>query len=133
MEGVEIQMRCVYRGVISLIVLFFCFSSVGLAETASLQAQGSGATGLSERASRGKEIFQDYCFLCHDRATERVKPLGPSLNGLFKRERLIVGKPVNEANVTEVIKTGPTPGMPAFRYALTEQQIGDLVEFLKTK
>jgi mono/diheme cytochrome c family protein len=104
-----------------------------LAEAASLQAQGSGAAGLSERALRGKEIFQDYCFLCHDRTSERVKPLGPSLNGLFKRERLIVGKPVNEANVTEVIKTGPTPSMPAFRYALTDQQIGDLVEFLKTK
>ena len=88
---------------------------------------------MSEKALRGKELFQDYCFLCHDRASERVKPLGPSLNGLFKRQTLIVGKPVNEANVTEVIKTGPTPGMPSFRYALTDQQIGDVVEFLKTK
>jgi mono/diheme cytochrome c family protein len=82
---------------------------------------------------RGKELFQDYCYLCHDRASERVKALGPSLNGLFKRETLIVGKPVNAANVTEVIKTGPTPGMPSFRYALTDEQIGDVVEFLKTK
>jgi mono/diheme cytochrome c family protein len=102
---------------------------------ASLQAQtqGTSTASLSESALRGKEIFQDYCFLCHDRASERVKPLGPSLNGLFKRQTLIVGKPANEANVTEVIRTGPTPGMPSFRYALTEQQIGDVVEFLKTK
>lgn len=97
------------------------------------QTQGNAATNLSERVLRGKELFQDYCFLCHDRASERVKPLGPSLNGLFKRQTLIVGKPVNEATVTEVIKTGPTPGMPSFRYALTDQQIGDVVEFLKTK
>ena len=97
------------------------------------QAQGSAAANLSEGALRGKEIFQDYCFLCHDRASERVKPLGPSLNGLFKRQTLMVGKPVNEANVAEVIKTGPTPGMPAFRYALSDQEISDLVEFLKTK
>jgi mono/diheme cytochrome c family protein len=101
----------------------------------SLQAQapGGAAANLSERALRGKELFQDYCFLCHDRASERVKPLGPSLNGLLRRQSLIVGKPVNEANVAEVIKTGPTPGMPSFRYALTDQQIGDVVEFLKTK
>jgi mono/diheme cytochrome c family protein len=101
----------------------------------SLQAQvpESPTVNLSASALRGKELFQDYCFLCHDRPSERVKPLGPSLNGLFKRQTLLVGKPVNEANVTEVIRTGPTPGMPSFRYALTEQQIGDIVEFLKTK
>ena len=103
------------------------------------QAQGNSATNLSdraeraERALRGKELFQDYCYLCHDRASERVKPLGPSLNGLFKRQTLLIGKPVNEANVAEVIRTGPTPGMPSFRYALSDQQIGDVVEFLKTK
>ena len=102
---------------------------------ASLQAQsqGSSTPSMSERMGRAKEIFQDYCFLCHDRASERVKPLGPSLNGLFKRQTLIVGKPVNEANVAEVIKTGPTPGMPAFRYVLSDQEISNLVEFLKTK
>ena len=97
------------------------------------QSQGNSPPNVSERMGRAKEIFQDYCFLCHDRASERVKPLGPSLNGLFKRQTLIVGKPVNEANVAEVIKTGPTPGMPAFRYALSDQEISDLVEFLKTK
>ena len=99
----------------------------------SLTAQAQSRASLSERAEKGKEIFQDYCYLCHDRASERVKALGPSLNGLFKRQTLIVGKPVNEANVAEVIRTGPTPGMPAFRHALSDQEIGDVIEFLKTK
>jgi mono/diheme cytochrome c family protein len=98
-----------------------------------VQAQSGDTARLSARILRGREIFQDYCFLCHDRASERVKPLGPSLNGLFKKQTLIIGKPMNEANVTEVIKTGPTPGMPSFRYALSDEQIGDVVEFLKTK
>jgi len=100
---------------------------------AQAQSQGSSSPSVSERMGRAKEIFQDYCFLCHDRASERVKPIGPSLNGLFKRQTLIVGKPVNEANVAEVIRTGPTPGMPGFRYVLSDQEITDLVEFLKTK
>ena len=116
------------RGSCRVVVLAFL-----LGVSLNAQTQGNAGANLSEKALRGKELFQDYCFLCHDRASERVKPLGPSLNGLFKRQTLIVGKPVNEANVTEVIKTGPTPGMPSFRYALTDQQIGDVVEFLKTK
>lgn len=106
---------------------------LALPVVAQAQTPGSAPASMSERMERAKEIFQDHCFLCHDRASERVKPLGPSLNGLFKKQTLIVGKPVNEANVAEVIKTGPTPGMPAFRHMLSDQQISDLVEFLKTK
>lgn len=113
--------------------LFAVVFLLGPSFVVQAQTQGSATANLTERARRGKEIFQDHCFLCHDRASERVKPLGPSLNGLFKRQTLIVGKPVNEANVTEVIKTGPTPGMPAFRYTLSDQEIGDVIEFLKTK
>ena len=116
------------RGSCRVVVLAFL-----LGVSLNAQTQGNAGANLSEKALRGKELFQDYCFLCHDRASERVKPLGPSLNGLFKRQTLIVGKPVNEANVAEVIRTGPTPGMPSFRYALTDQQIGDVIEFLKTK
>ena len=92
-----------------------------------------GDASLSEKARKGKEIFNDRCHICHDVDSERVKPLGPTLNGLYKREKLAVGKPVTDANVKEVIKMGPTPGMPAFRYTLSDPEIDDLIEFLKTK
>lgn len=46
---------------------------------------------------------------------------------------IIKGKPANDANVTEMIRFGPTPGMPAFRYTLTEDEISDVVEFLKVE
>ena len=42
------------------------------------------------------------------------------------------GQKVN-SGVKEVIKMGPTPGMPAFRYVLTDQEIDDLVEYVKVK
>ena len=106
---------------------------LGTSMWAQASAKANSSSSMEKRTARAKEIFQDYCFLCHDRASERVKPLGPSLDGLFKRKTLVVGKPVNEANIAEVIKTGPTSGMPAFRYALSDEEIGDLVEFLKTK
>ncbi|OFW27053.1 MAG: hypothetical protein A3J28_14525 [Acidobacteria bacterium RIFCSPLOWO2_12_FULL_60_22] len=96
------------------------------------QSQKEGAP-LSEKAQKGKAIFNDRCFVCHDVDSVRVKPLGPTLNGLFKRDKLVVGKPVTEENVKEVIKTGPTPGMPAFRYTLSDQEIDDLVAYLKVK
>ena len=78
---------------------------------------------LSEKAERGKRIFQDACFLCHAVDSERVKPVGPSLDGLFKQTTLVTGKPVNAENVKEAIKMGPTPGMPGFRYTFSQHEI----------
>ena len=102
---------------------------------ASLAAQTpANAPSLSEKAQRGKDIFTDRCFVCHDVDSKRVPRIGPPpLEGLFKKSTLINGKPVNDANVTEMIKLGPTPNMPAFRYTLTDAEISDVVEFLKTK
>ena len=99
------------------------------------QASQNGAA-LSGRAKNGKLIFNDYCYRCHQVDSARAKPLGPmgpELAGIFKKDKLIVGKPVTEANVKEVIKTGPTPGMPGFRYTLSDQQIDDVIEYLKVK
>ena len=98
------------------------------------QTPASAPSALSAKAQNGKAIYTDRCFICHDVDSNRVRRLGPPpLDGLFKKRTLINGKPVNEANVTEMITVGPTPGMPGFRYTLSDQEIGDLVEFLKTK
>jgi len=107
---------------------------VGLLFISPVLAQVPGGTSLSERAERGRKIFDRRCYICHQRDSERVKSLGPPmLDGLFKRERLIIGKPVTAENVKEIIRTGPTPGMPAFRYTLSDPEIDDLIEYLKTK
>ena len=110
----------------------FDLSLTSQSQAQNVQAQKSGPV-LSERAQKGKDVFTDRCFVCHDVDSPRVKPLGPSLNGLYKKEKLVSGKPVNDANVKEQIKIGPTPNMPGFRYTLTDQQIDDLIEYLKVK
>ena len=97
------------------------------------QSQRNNTSALSERAQAGAEIFNDRCYVCHDIDSDRRKRLGPTLDGLFRRPTLLVGKPVNAENVKEVIRMGPTPGMPGFRYTLTDRQIDDVVEYLKTK
>ena len=97
-------------------------------------APSSLSGSLSEKAQRGKNIFNDRCHVCHDVDSERVRRIGgPPLEGLYRKLTLASGKPVNDANVTEMIKFGPTEGMPAFRYTLTDAEISDVVEFLKTK
>ena len=105
-----------------------------LGTSVAAQTPTNAPSSLSAKAQNGKAIYTDRCFICHDVDSNRVRRLGPpSLDGLFKKRTLINGKPVNEANVTEMIKVGPTLGMPGFRYTLSDQEIGDLVEFLKTK
>ena len=97
-------------------------------------AQVPGGASLSERAERGRKVFDRRCYVCHQKDSERVKELGPPmLDGLFKRDRLVTGKPVTIENLKEIIKMGPTPGMPAFRYTLSDPEIDDLIEYLKTK
>ena len=117
-----------WLGMVGLAVVTMLFFPL----TIAAQSQQAGPP-LSERAQKGKALFNDRCFVCHDVDSARVKPLGPTLNGLFKRDKLVVGKPVTEENVKEVIKTGPTPGMPAFQYTLSDQEIADVVEYLKVK
>ena len=92
-----------------------------------------GEASLSERAVKGRKVFEDRCYVCHQKDSNRVKEIAPALDGLFKRNQLVTGKPVTAENVKEIIKMGPTPNMPAFRYTLSDPEIDDLIEFLKTK
>ncbi|MGH9784023.1 MAG: c-type cytochrome [Terriglobia bacterium] len=98
-----------------------------------MSAQVPGRASLSERAAKGRTVFDHRCYVCHQKDSDRVKEIGPALDGLFRRNRLITGKPVTAENVKEIIKMGPTPNMPAFRYTLSDPEIDDLIEYLKTK
>lgn len=108
------------------------FAMLVLNVTVSAQVPREGAS-LSERAVKGRKVFEDRCYVCHQKDSNRVKEIAPPLDGLFKRDRLIIGKPVTAENVKEIIKMGPTPGMPAFRYTLSDPEIDDLIEYLRTK
>ena len=64
--------------------------------------------------------------------------MGPGLAGIFQKEKLPNGKPVNDENMAEWIKSGsnyePKPAlpMPALGGQLSEQQIKDVIAYLKT-
>ena len=74
-------------------------------------------------------LVKERCLLCHyvDRTEAKF---APTLKGLFQRQTLMNGKPVNDQSVAEWIADGG-PTMPAFKYTLTPQQIQLIVTFLK--
>ena len=78
----------------------------------------------------GKAVFETQCSGCHD-ALSAEKKVGPGLKGLFKRERLASGKPVNEATVAAAIEEGGK-GMPAYKDSLSETERKSLLEYLKS-
>jgi len=77
---------------------------------------------------RGRELYYFKCWQCHN----EFQTSAPQLKGLYQVGTLISGEPVNDATVAERIKNGG-PGMPSFRYELTEADIADLVSFVRDK
>ena len=80
--------------------------------------------------ANGEEVFKANCAVCHY-ADKTDRRLGPGLLGIFKKEKMENGKPVNEANVRETIREGYGK-MIAFKEKLDDQQLADLLAYLRT-
>ena len=96
-----------------------------LLEAHSAQSQGAGER---EYASKGKDVVAQ-CAGCHN-IDNNEKKVGPSLKGLFKRQKLLNGSPATEANIRLVITRG-RGGMPAYENILSTDQLDLLLAFLK--
>ena len=81
-------------------------------------------------AKKGEGIFSDNCGVCHNADSTEAK-VGPGLKGLFKREKLVNGKPVNEENVRALINDG-TSAMPPMGDAMKADEKDNLIAYLKT-
>jgi cytochrome c len=80
-------------------------------------------------ATKGKEVFEQ-CGVCHNTDTDEKK-IGPSLKGLFKRDKLKNGKKVTDETVKAVINAGGN-GMPAYADLLSEAEKANVIAYLKT-
>ena len=83
---------------------------------------------------RGQHIYYLKCWICHNDFTIAADPkgAGPTLKGLYKRPRLVSGQPVNDETVAAKIRDGG-PGMPAYRHGMSDQDLKDLVTYLREK
>ena len=79
--------------------------------------------------AKGKETFEQ-CGACHNVDTDEKK-MGPSLMGLYKKEKLTNGEKVTDESVKAVINKGGN-GMPGYEDLLSEEEKTDLIAYLKT-
>lgn len=100
--------------------------AMGAVLVTGLMAQDKAKPG---DAKKGKDVF-DQCSVCHNADSTETK-VGPGLKGLFKMDKLVNGKPANEANVRDLINNGGN-GMPAYADQLSDQDKNDLIAYLKT-
>lgn len=87
-----------------------------------------GAEPVSPEAlvQAGQEVFDQNCAVCHNLSAEAK--VGPGLAGLFDKNQLPNGGPVDDENLKQWIVTGGggMPGQP-----LTEEQLAAVVAFLR--
>lgn len=96
----------------------------------ALQPRPSKATENTPEG-RGKTVFAQNCSGCHFTDSQETK-LGPGMAGLFEHEKLPVsGRPVSEETVRHQLED-PYENMPRLSDDLSEQQIEDVIAYLKT-
>jgi cytochrome c len=105
------------------------FGFAGLAAAVVMLGVGALPAKAAADADKGKEVFEQ-CGVCHN-ADSTEKKMGPGLKGLFKKAKLVNGKPVNDANVKALINAGGN-GMPPYADMLSDAERADLIAYLKT-
>src|ERR1700692_1034327 len=80
-------------------------------------------------AKKGESVFEN-CAVCHNSDSTETK-IGPGLKGLFKREKLVTGKPVTEENIKALITEG-SGVMPAFGDSISSEDKDNVIAFLRT-
>ncbi len=98
-----------------------------LAAVPMLPAQAVHTLGRPAKAdpTGGGEIFQRQCVMCHSSQPD-TKIVGPSLYHAMKGPRALTPQAVRQ-----IIANGKGT-MPSFRDKLTDQQVADLVAYLRT-
>jgi mono/diheme cytochrome c family protein len=113
---------------------WLCASAVILLLLAGCTAQrrkSDAELGLNPQQATGRRVYDNYCARCHEAYSSGDKQ-GPSLQGVFKHQYLSAsGLPANDQRVGEIIQYGRSK-MPGFSQVLSQQQVDDLLAYLKT-
>jgi cytochrome c2 len=107
------------------------FSVAVLAQDPPAKPAPKKATTAKGSATKGKEVFDQKCTVCHF-ADSDAKKIGPGLKGISKRGTFSVN---NNKVTDDTLKTWIENGdslMPPFKDVLDEQQIKDVIAYVKT-
>lgn len=96
--------------------------------------------GPNDPVARGEKLYSGYCKACH--SVDGSKVVGPTFKGLFGREEKIQGQAavtVDENYLRESILEpnakiveGYPAAMPSFKGQLKDEQIDDIITWMKT-
>ena len=91
----------------------------------------AGTHAAAGSATRGKEVFEKKCAMCHF-ADNDQKKIGPGLKGISKRGTFTVnGNKVTTESLKTWIENGDSQ-MPGMKDSLDAAQIRDVVAYVKT-
>ena len=78
----------------------------------------------------GQAQFKEKCAVCHwpDKTDKRI---GPGMKGLYKRAKMFDERPLNDANIRELIMKGGGK-MVGFEESLDAKQLDAVIAYLKT-
>ena len=117
--------------------IFVLVTLAGAAAYTGAQSKSNKAPEKKPAAStargnvaKGKAVYADSCGVCHYSANAEKK-IGPGLRGIYKRGKFADGKKVDDATMRDWIVKGGVD-MPSFEDVLTEEQIKDLIAYLRT-
>jgi cytochrome c2 len=96
----------------------------------TLNARPGVESKAADQSAVGKELFAAYCGRCHGVDSTNAKS-GGSLEGLFRREKLADGKPVNDRNVLVLMEEGHAD-MTGTRNWLDETATKALLAYVKS-
>jgi cytochrome c6 len=82
------------------------------------------APGAAADRQGGRTIYETYCIACHG---EAGRPIDPTITNFANGDRLFQ----MDSQLLESIRTG-NQTMPAFRGLLSDQEIRDVIAYLRT-
>ncbi|HTR64370.1 MAG TPA: cytochrome c [Terriglobales bacterium] len=111
--------------------LLLCLLALALSACNAERRKSDAELGLNPQQAAGRRVYDDQCQRCHEAYSSSDKN-GPSLKGMFKRPYLASsGLPANDERVNEIILYGRSK-MPGYAQALSQQQVKDLLAYLRT-
>lgn len=126
-HGGDVKSKFLVLGIAALAAGVVVFAQ----DSGSKSAPKKAAASKAGSATKGKEVFDQKCGICHNADSDQKK-VGPGLKGLFKRGTFTVNNSkVTEEHLKTWIENGDTL-MPGFKEVLDEQQIRDVIAYVKT-
>ena len=115
---------------IAVLGMSLAIAGAGLAQTKSTK-KAAPAGKDAAAVARGKEVFQQKCSTCHY-DTSDAKKIGPGLKGIGKRGTFTVNNnKVTDESLKAWIENGDSL-MPPFKDVIDDNQIKDVIAYVKT-